>query len=336
MEKRVKIPGIDRNTFEEVNSIILNNDNFLLITHDFPDGDCLGSQVALYELLVLLGKNVSMLCSSDIPYQYKFLPHTDKIKKDINSAMLFCRDRDCVCFCLDSADEGRFNTDTGMLKEMVRTIINIDHHPGNTGYGDINIIDPQKSATAEIIYELVKFFFEDYLNYNIAIGIYTGILTDTGRFQYENTTHNAHRIVSHLLEFDLKPPVVFSYIYENEPFARFKLIEMVLKRIKLIKSKKLIYSYVLQKDFEKFKLPFSANDGIIELLRSASEANIAALFKQVGPDKFKVSLRSSESACSVAEIAGRFGGGGHKLAAAYSNGGSLKKVIDSLIEAINL
>lgn len=335
MEKRVKIPGIDRNNFEEVNSIILGNDNFLLITHDFPDGDCLGSQVALYELLVLLGKNVSMLCSSDIPYQYKFLPHADKIKKDIDSAILFCRDKNCICFCLDSADEGRFNADIVMLKEIAGTIINIDHHPGNTGYGNINLIDSKKSATAEIIYELVELFYKDYLNYNIAIGIYTGILTDTGKFQYENTTNNVHRIVSHLLEFDLNPPVVFSYIYENEPFARFKLVELVLKRIKLVKSKKLVYSYVLQKDFEKLKLPFSANDGIIELLRSASEANIAALFKQVSPGKFKVSLRSSESACSVEEIAARLGGGGHKLAAAYTSRGSLKKIIVSLVRAIN-
>jgi len=335
MEKRVDIPGISRKTFEEINSIILNNENFLLITHDFPDGDCLGSQVALYELLTLLGKNVSMLCSSDIPYQYQFLPHTGKIKKDINSVRFDCSGKDCVCFCLDSADEGRFNIDAGKLKEMVKTIINIDHHPGNTGYGDINIVAPEKSATAEIIYELVKCFYADYLNYNIAIGIYTGILTDTGRFQYENTTHNVHRIVSHLLEFDLKPSVIFSYIYENEPFARFKLLELILKRIKLIKSKKLIYSYVLKKDFERLKVPFSANDGVIELLRSASDASIAALFKQVGSNNFKVSLRSSESGCNVAEIAGSFGGGGHKLAAAYSFKGNLKKVISSLIEAIN-
>ncbi len=318
--------------FEIVSNIIKENDDFLIITHDFPDGDCLGSQVSLFELLSSLNKKATMICNSDIPYQYKFLPHVNNIK-NLNGNI--CVNNDCICIYLDSADEDRTSLDIKHLKGKVKQIINIDHHPGNTEYGDINIVDSDKSATAEILYELIISNFKSYLNYNIALGIYTGILTDTGKFQYANTTFNVHRIVSHLLEYGVNPAKVFSCIYENEPFNRFKLLDLVIKRINLIKSKKLIYSYLLQKDFERLKLPFSSHDGVIELLRSASDAKIAALFKQIAKDDFKVSLRSADESYNVAEIAAKFGGGGHKMASAYAVRGSLDEVISKLIESIN-
>lgn len=320
--------------FNEIAGIIQDNERFLIITHDFPDGDCLGSQIALYDLLKSLKKDAHMLCSSDIPYQYNFLPHIDKIKFYIKDIYPSCIHGKCVCFFLDSADQYRFSFDMNEIKEKCSILINIDHHLGNSLFGDINIIDCNKSATAEIVYEMINLFYKKHLNYNIALGIYTGILTDTGRFQYNNTTGNVHKIVSRLLEFGVVPSHVFSAIYENEPFDRFKLLEIVLKRIKLIKSKKLIYSYVLDSDFSRLKLPFSANDGVIEILRGASDAKIAALFKQVKGGSFKVSLRSSDDNFSVVDIAAKFGGGGHKLAAAYSQKGTIKKLLSDLIKAM--
>ncbi len=307
----------------------------MIITHDFPDGDGLGSQVAFFELLINLHKKVSMICTSDIPYQYKFLPNVSKIKKGLDELEPDCISKDCVCICLDCADEGRFNLDILKFKEKVYKIINIDHHFGNTNFGDINIIDPAKSATAEILFEFINQNLKDYMNYNIAVGIYTGILTDTGKFQYATTTSSVHKITSNLLEFGVNPSEVFSCIYENEPYGRFKLIELVIKRIELVKSKKLIYSYLLKKDFEKLNLPFSAQDGVIELLRSAADAKIAALFKQVTRGNFKVSLRSAESSYNVAEIAAKFGGGGHRMASAYAQKGSLEDVITNLVNAVN-
>jgi phosphoesterase RecJ-like protein len=221
-----------------------------------------------------------------------------------------------------------------MLKEKTSVLINIDHHLGNSMYGNINLVNPSKSATAEMIYELIEKYFKDSFNYNIAAGLYTGILTDTGRFQYENTSNNVHKVIGYLLEFGVQPSAVYSCIYENEPFERFGLIKLALRRIRILKTGDLIYSYVLQKDFKKLGLPFSANDGIIELLRTASGVKIAALIKQVGDNNFKVSLRSSDRQCSVADIAVKFGGGGHRLAAAYSQEGNLKNIIRDLISAI--
>jgi bifunctional oligoribonuclease and PAP phosphatase NrnA len=306
-------------------------EKFLIISHDFPDGDCLGSQLAFFELLRLLGKKVTMFCSSGLPYQYNFLPDSGLIEHDFEKISKTCLDSSCACICLDCADEKRFSIDIDLLKQRTEIVINIDHHPGNTQFGDINITDPEKSATAEILYEFFMYGFADLINYNIALDIYTGILTDTGKFQYENTTSNVHKIVSRLLEYGIIPSDIFSYIYENEPFKRFKLLEVILRRIKLDEGKKIIYSYILQHDLEVLGLPFSANDGVIEMLRGASGARVAALIKEVGKKKFKVSLRSTDSEYSVAELAAKFGGGGHKMAAAYSKTASLKEVISSLI-----
>jgi phosphoesterase RecJ-like protein len=321
-------------TYKETKDIIEKNDKFLILTHDFPDGDSLGSQIALYELLKMLEKDVEMVCNSEIPYQYKFLPNVDKIRSNFKDTGVDCLDGDCIFFCLDSADEERFNIRIDEIRSRVKKIINIDHHLGNSAYGDINIVDFRKSATGEILYEFIEREYPESLNYNIALGLYTAILTDTGRFQYENTTSNVHGIVSRLLEFGIVPSSVFSFIYESEPLNRFKLLELVLKRVEVVRDKKLVYSYVLQKDFDRLGLPFSANDGVIEMLRSASEAKIAALFKQIGTSDFKVSLRSTDENYNVAEIASKFGGGGHKMASAYSAKGDLKKIIRALIKAI--
>jgi bifunctional oligoribonuclease and PAP phosphatase NrnA len=319
---------------EKIANIIDKNHKFLIITHDFPDGDCLGSQIALYDLLINLKKDVGMICTSGVPYQYSFLPYSGLIKKGFAELSVNCIDRECICFCLDSADEKRFSLEINTLREKTGTLINIDHHLGNSMYGDINFVNSSKSATAEMVYEFISRHYRKYFNYNIAVGLYTGILTDTGKFQYENTTNDVHKIISNLLGYGVVPSTIYSYIYENEPFERFGLIDIVLQRVKVSESKKLIYSYVLQKDFEKLGLPFSANDGIIELLRTTAGIKIAALIKQVGIRNFKVSLRSSDRNYSVVDIAAKFGGGGHRLAGAYSQDGTLKDIIRKLEDAV--
>ena len=318
--------------FERVSSTIYKNEDFLIATHTFPDGDALGSLVAVYELMRSLKKNAFMICNSEIPYQYKFLPYNDKIKRNLDCIDL--SNKRYISICLDSADESRVNLNFKKLRENSKKIINIDHHLSNTNFGDINIVGKEKSATAEIIYRLLIRDFEKCLNHNIALGLYVGILTDTGKFQYFNTSAEVHKIVSHLLEYDIKPYRIFSNIYEREPFNRFKLLQLVLKRVKLLESERLVYSYVLQKDFSKLSLPFSSHDGMIELIRSTKDAKISAFFRQAGNKKFKVSLRSSDNSINVATVAGAFGGGGHRLASAYTVNGVLKKVISDLINNI--
>ena len=180
-----------------------------------------------------------MFCKSTLPYQYKFLPGFGDIKEDISQ--ISPGNKKFVCICLDCADKNRVDLDLDQLRENISCIINIDHHRSNTSFGDINIVDSRKSATAEILYRFISDRYMSLLDYNIALNIYVGILTDTGKFQYSNTTANVHKITSKLLQYGIRPSEVYGHIYESDPVGRFKLIQMVFSRIRYIKHSSLIY-----------------------------------------------------------------------------------------------
>jgi len=307
-------------------------DDFLLITHMYPDGDGLGTLIACHKLITSMGKNSNMFCKSRLPYQYSFLPRYSDIKQDIE--ILNPINNKTVCIIFDCADEARTGLDMDHIRKTVNCIINMDHHKSNTLFGDINIVDSNKSATSEILFEFLYSNYRDRLDYDIAIGIYVGILTDSGRFQYSNTTANVHKIISKLLMFGIQPADIYGHIYESDPMGRFKLIQKVFSRIKYIDSLGLIYSYILNRDFSRLKIPFCAQDGIIELLRSAEGVKIAALIKQVNNNSYKISLRTSDSDIDLCEIASGFGGGGHRTASAYRDEGNLNRVIKGLKKAI--
>ena len=324
---------MDKNKlYDKISKIINENKKFLIITHDYPDGDSLGSQVALYQLLYQLKKDVTAVCNSELPYQYSFLPDLDKTKKGIEEIEF--SNREHICFCLDCADENRMNVDFKELKGNVKFIINIDHHKKNSNFGDLNLVESSSSATCEILYKLIEKHYRKFLNHKIALGIYVGILTDTGKFQYRNTSHVVHKIVSELLKFNISPSKVNKSIYENEPLERFKLIQLVFDRIEYIESSGLIYSYILESDFKELNLPFSAHNGIVTMLRSKENAKVAALIKQTGKDCYKISLRTSHRGIDLFKVANVFKGGGHRMAAGYSDDGSLKTVIDNLKKAV--
>lgn len=318
--------------YGEIIKKIDNCDDFLLITHIYPDGDGLGTLIACHKLITSMGKNSNMLCKSGLPYQYSFLPGYSDIKQDIKILGLI--NNKTVCIVLDCADEERTGLDLGHIRKNVDCIINMDHHKSNTLFGDINIVDDNKSATSEILFEFLYSNYRDRLDHDIAIGLYVGILTDSGRFQYSNTTANVHKIISKLLMFGIQPADVYGHIYESEPMARFKLIQKVFNRIKYIDPLGLIYSYVLNRDFSRLKIPLYTQDGIIELLRSAKGVKIAALIKQVNNNSYKISLRTSDRDIDLCKIASKFGGGGHRTASAYRDEGNLNRVIKGLKIAI--
>ena len=318
-------------SLQKISEVINKNNYFILFTHSYPDGDALGSLIAFFKMLENLKKKVYMVCNSQMPYQYAFLPYSSLIKKDLS---FIDPDTGYTAVFLDCSDKDRIKFNNAFNNKNIICTINIDHHISNTYFADINAVDGTKSAASEIVYILFEKYFNKYMDSEIAVALYTGILTDTGKFQYSNTTRDVHKIISSLIDYDINPSQIYSNIYECEPFNKFKLLEIAFKRTKIFNDDKLIYSYLLEKDFRKLNLPFSANDGIIELLRTANKVKVAALFKEVSRNCFKVSLRASEENVNVSEIAQKLGGGGHKMAAAYTFSGSLKKAVDMLKKSI--
>jgi len=319
-------------SYKKLKEIIDSNEDFLVITHIYPDGDAMGCITAFHRFLTSLGKKSAMVCCSDLPYQYKFLPGYADIKGPEDIADLYEKKR--VCIILDCADGERSGMDIKSLKESGSYVVNIDHHRDNDKFGDFNIVDGKSAATAELIFEFIDEHFKKAVDKGIALSIYTGVLTDTGRFQYGNTTAKVHFMAGKLLEFGIYPSEVYKNIYESEPFKRFKLISLVLDRVEYVKSLGLIYSHVLEDDFKKLGLPFYAQDGIIDLLRCAEGSRVTALIKQTSGDKYKVSLRTSDVSIDLSTIAAVFGGGGHKAASAFRYSGDLSKLTSELKAAV--
>lgn len=316
----------------ELEEHIRQSREFLVVTHVFPDGDAMGSITSFSSLLKKIGKRPVMVCNSSLPYQYSFLPGFDEVKREEDVEGIYEGKR--VCIVLDCADAARTGMDLDRLRDSGNTIINIDHHRSNDRFGDINLVESEKSSTCEMIFDLIDNYHKEVMDRDIALGIYVGILTDTGRFQYGNTTARIHHIAGRLLEYGINPAAVYSHIYESDPLARFGLIQSVLERVRYIEPLSLIYSYVLDKDFKRLKIPYYSQDGIIDLLRSARGARVAALIKQTDRSSFKISLRSSDTGLDLSRIAGSFGGGGHRTASAYSYKGRIRRVISSLKQAV--
>ncbi|HEY3374247.1 MAG TPA: bifunctional oligoribonuclease/PAP phosphatase NrnA [Candidatus Aquicultor sp.] len=294
--------------FAEAALLINATESIVLAAHVQPDGDAFGSLLAMATCLKQTGKNVCSTWGEEIriPPQYQWMPGIDTVV-DCRQ----CTEGDLL-ITLDCANERRL----GMMESSLpgfKSIINIDHHVDNSNFGTINILDFYASATAEIVYQLLRFMNAD-IDSDVATLLYAGIVTDTGRFQYQNTTAQTLRIATELVEFGVIPNNIFHKIYENLSFSTLKLLARVLDRAKYIAESKLIYSYTLNGDLKETGADMGDTENFIDYLRMAKESNVAAIFKEVPGAGLRVSLRSKGS-IDVGAIAREKSGGGHRNAA---------------------
>lgn len=327
-EESVKIEKLLRRTTinprEEVVEALKNNNNFVIASHVGPDGDSLGSTIALGLILNKLSKNVNLAFGDakvNIPPQYQFLPLVDQIKSY----------KDCfkpdVFISLECPTTKRLGGSNKLIKDSY-LLINIDHHGDNVSYGDINLIESDISSTAQMIFELSE-MLEVELDRDIATNLYTGIVTDTGRFQYTNTSPATFRAAGELLAYGVDIKQVFECIYENRSFASSVLLGEILARARLDKDLKLIYSYITHDDFVLSGIDVGETEHFIDALRRVGAAEMAVIFKEVAADDIKVSLRSKVGR-DVAQTAEVFGGGGHKAAAGFNTTKTLEETMNDL------
>ena len=311
---------------------IKDGQDILIASHAEPDGDSVGSLVALGLALTKLDKKITMHTPSPIPAVYRFLPGAGRIVRQIKNADIY--DLALVLDCGDLTRIGETSAEIGRIP----IVINIDHHVSNTGFGHIQFIDTTACATAEIVYRLIN-ALEIPFDKAIATSIYTGILTDTGSFRFSNTNQAAFAISKAMTDAGVEPHNVAQRVFGTYSLGRIKLLNMALNSIEISENGKLSMMTVTRSMLNTTGTNTEDLDGMINYARRIEDVKVAALIHEIknGAGKFAnmnryhVSLRS-DSSVDVAKIAGKFGGGGHASAAGFQIESTLVALKSKIIE----
>ena len=286
----------------------------------------MGSSLALAISLKGIGKSVTVFNQDPIPVSLRFLPMSAEVVHEIKNPV----DYD-VGLVLDCTDLDRVGKEAKKIRG-IKKIINIDHHKTNSGFGDLNLVNPHKSSTAEILYELLK-EIPVPITQETAVNIFTGILTDTGSFCYSNTTASSLLIASELVSKGVNPSKVAEEVYERQSAARMRLLGLVLGTLEISDNGRIGSVLVLSSMLEKAGATPDLTENMVNYPKSIWGVQVALLFREVSENHYKVSLRSSEGV-DVADIAGEFGGGGHPRASGCTIKGSLVEVKGRILDAI--
>jgi bifunctional oligoribonuclease and PAP phosphatase NrnA len=291
-------------------------DKLLLTTHENPDGDALGSLLAMHWILQQLGKQSVMYMSPDefpLPWEYRAwtfdgiagAPPPDVTERTI--------------VFLDCGNIDRMPVD--FLQRDGLRILNIDHHHDNTRFGTVNLVAPEASCTAEIVYRLAKELGAE-ITPPIADALYTGLVTDTGKFMYENTSPEAHRMAAELIEAGVEPYQVHRRLYEDLPFRRLQLLQRALASVERYDDGSITVAHLVKDDYAATGASEQDSEGVVDHMRAVEGTAVAVLVREQlseGREGLrKVSLRATDGRVDVSRIAREFGGGGHPQAAGFS------------------
>ena len=327
------IPMQSPDDIQAVVAALRANDRFVVTSHEAPDGDALGSLLATGLALRQLGKDAVMFLGGPAPFpgEYRFLELQQRGLQRERPADFAER----VLVAVDCASAGRVGAEPGLVDAAPFTI-NIDHHHDNPRFGDVNLIVDDASSTGEVLADVFRELGVE-LTPEIAEALYIALVTDTGRFQYANTTPKALRLAADLVEAGADVHRVFQGVYENVQFAKLKLLARALDRARVLEGGQIVVSHLVRDDFEAVGATEPYSEGIIDFLRSAEGALVSALIREPprdsGPTR-KVSLRSSVDEVDVSAIARKSGGGGHRGAAGFSSNLSVEEITDFIVREV--
>ncbi|MBF0118488.1 MAG: bifunctional oligoribonuclease/PAP phosphatase NrnA [Desulfobacterales bacterium] len=292
--------------------------NIFVASHINPDGDAIGSLIAMGLGLDWLKKSVTFYNESSIPAVYRFLPEINRIVQKLDGKSEYD-----TAIILDCSDIKRIGDDAFSIMENIQLVINIDHHITNTQFGHYKLINTSACATAELVYNIIQ-SLDVPINMAIATSIYTAILTDTGSFRFSNTNISAFKICEEMIKVGVEPYYIAKNVYGKYSAGRLKLLNLALNSIEISYNGKLSIMTLTQNMFKRTGAYDDDIDGFINYARSIEHVKVAALIheqsngkKKSGCGKFHVSLRS-DGTVDVAKIATSFGGGGHYTASGFS------------------
>ena len=289
----------------------------LIVAHSSPDGDTLGSALALFNGLRRLKKECRLYCKDPVPDRYRFLPSSEYFSTRLKES-----DFDATVL-LDHGEVDQAGEEFVEFKGKGR-VLNLGHHRYHKPYGDIDVNNSEKASTGIVVYDLLNTMGIE-LDRDIAICIYTTILTDTGSFRYANTDSEAFRICSKLIKYDIDPWYISMNVYENYPVEKLYLMREALNNLYLADSGKYGSMAIFKKTMDQTGASPDLLDGMINLVRGIDSVEIAVLFREIENSLFRVSFRSKGN-YNVALVASRFGGGGHKNSAGCQITGNYEDV----------
>ncbi len=291
---------------------------FILTTHKDPDGDGIGSMLALGFCLEKAGKRVGLLLEEAVPAPFDLLRGADRITQDFDADIEWSG-----VVILDCADEKRLGG-LGRRLDGIRPWINIDHHETNTGFAEVNLVIPKCSSTGELVYRIIK-KCGFAMDLKVAENLFAAIQTDTGSFRYDNTTSSCMRIAAELIDLGVNPWEVTQKVMDSHDLSQLKLLRLALGTIEL-HHKGRTGIIVLTKDmFEQTGAGTLDSERFVDFVRFVRGVEIAALIRETEAGQYKFSLRSNNRV-NVAKLASLFGGGGHEKAAGFDCRGDLKKL----------
>jgi len=305
------------------------HDSFVVTTHENPDGDALGSLLATTVALRALGKDVVMYLggAAPLPREYAFM-HLEGLVRELPADV---EERTLVA--VDCAKVDRIGPDRSVV-DRARTVINIDHHHDNSRFGELNLVVADASSTGEVLRDIFR-ALDVELTPELAEPLYIALVTDTGRFQYTNTTPKALRLAAELVEAGADVHAVFQQVYESVEFAKLKLLARALDRARVLEGGRIVVSNLRRSDFAEVGAAGSYSEGIIDYLRAVEGAELAVLIREPPADEEpskRISLRASVDEIDVSAIARLFGGGGHRQAAGFSSDASVEEIVELICQ----
>ena len=303
----------------------------LLTTHFNPDGDALGSLLGMTEILEGMNKQVLSYLEEPVSPLYRFLPGCAQIQTDIAKVRDFVTQAkdDLLTICLDCGDEKRLGKNSLELMSF-RPIMVIDHHQGNNGFGDGAWVEPHRSSTGEMIFDLAEALGAE-ISLKSAECLYTAISTDTGSFRYESTSSHTFAVAGELVRLGVRPESIANNLYDNYSLGRLRLMQEVLASLEMHGKDRIAIIKVTQKMLARTFTTMEDTEHFINFPRAVRSVRVAVFLKEVAPDVVSVSLRA-KGQCDVSLVAAQFGGGGHRNASGFRmKGQGLEAVRDALL-----
>jgi phosphoesterase RecJ-like protein len=298
--------------WSQVKQIIQQHQKFILTTHINPDGDGLGSEIALAEYLKSIGKQATIINKTPMANNYKFLdPFNEILVYEAAKHQHLLEEAD-VFLILDISDWGRLREVGSFIKESSRQKVCIDHHHCPYPFTEMDVIDSKVSSTGELVFDLLR-ELGALLNQRIADAIYTCILTDTGSFRFSNTTPRAHHIVAELIEIGVNSRKIYESVYEQNSAAKMRLLGMILQKLNFDCSGNLAWFNITQKMLEQTGANSWDTEGFADFPRSIEGVEVSLMFTEIEPNRTKISFRS-KGRIIVNTLSMKLGGGGHEFA----------------------